>query len=166
MNTYTARSLRLADFKTNDNFVILGSPRSNPWFDLFEDELDFTFGFDNTKKSEFIRNKHPRKGEASVFVPTAEGWGTGQAYAIIALVGNPDQKGRVLLIAGTSAEATAASGNVVTSLDLLPGILKSHGIDPDGAPRQFELLLKVSTMAGSPNTFEVLACHTLPRSRS
>jgi hypothetical protein len=86
MDTHTARSLRLTDFKTDDSFVLLGSPRSNSWFELFQDQLDFSFEFDSVRKAEFVRNKHPRDGESSAYVPTAEGWETGQEYAIIALV--------------------------------------------------------------------------------
>ena len=40
----------------------------------------------------------------------AEGWGTGQAYAILALVRNTDQQGNILLLAGSNAEATEAAG--------------------------------------------------------
>jgi hypothetical protein len=162
MDTHTARSLRLTDFKTDDSFVLLGSPRSNPWFELFQDQLDFNFEFDSVRKAEFVRNKHPRNGEASVYVPTAEGWGTGQAYAIIALVNNATQGGKVLLLAGSNAEATEAAGRLVTNVDLFSGTLRSHGIDPRGSARRFEILLRVSTMAGSPNLFEMIACHQLP----
>jgi hypothetical protein len=158
---HTARSVRLGDFKTDDSFIVLGSPRSNPWVELFQDQLDFSFEFDNVRKAEFVRNKRPRNGEAPVYVPTAEGWGTGHAYAIVALVGNPNQKGQVLLLAGSNAEATEAAGKLASDLDALPKVLRSHGIDPNGPVRHFEILLQVSTMAGSPNTFEAIACHLL-----
>jgi hypothetical protein len=161
MDTRTARSVRLADFKTDDSFVLLGSPRSNPWVELFQDQLDLRFEFDGVRKAEFLRNKRPRAGEASIYVPTAEGWDTGQAYAIVALVDNPNQGGQVLLLAGSNAEATEAAGKLATNHALLAQTLRSHGIDPRGQPRHFEILLRVSTMAGSPNTFEVIACHVL-----
>jgi hypothetical protein len=35
MQTYRARSLQSLDFKTEDNFIVLGSPLSNPWINLF-----------------------------------------------------------------------------------------------------------------------------------
>jgi hypothetical protein len=162
MDTHTARSVRLTDFKTDDSFVLLGSPRSNPWVELFQDQLDFSFEFDSVRKAEFVRNKRPHPGEAAAYVPTAEGWGTGQAYAIAALVANPNQGGHVFILAGSNAEATEAAGKLATNQDLLPQALKSHGIDLNGSPRHFEILLRVSTMAGSPNTFEVIACHVLP----
>jgi hypothetical protein len=161
MLTQTARSVRLTDFKTDDNFILLGSPRSNPWAELFRDQLDFNFKFDLERKSEYILNKHPHAGEASVYVPTTEGWGTGQAYALVALVGNPNQAGQVLLIGGSTAEATEAAGKLAASPEQLPRILKSHGIDPSGAARHFQILLRVSTMAGSSNTFDVVAVHSL-----
>jgi hypothetical protein len=162
METHTARSVRLADFKTEDAFILFGSPRSNPWMELFENQLDFTFEFDETGKSEFIRNKHPRTGETASYVPTAEGWGTGQAYAILALVANPSQGGQVLLLAGSNAEATEAAGKLATDLPQFARTMKAHGFDPNGSSRHFEILLRVSTMAGSPNTFDVIAFHALP----
>jgi hypothetical protein len=158
---HTARSMRLGDFQAEDSFVLFGSPRSNPWVELFQDQLDFSFEFDNARKAEFIRNRHPRNGEPPAYVPTAEGWGTGHAYAIVALVGNPEQHGQVLLLAGSNAEATEAAGKLVLNFDSLSKILKSAGIDSNGPVRHFEILLRVSTMAGSPNTFEVVACHLL-----
>jgi hypothetical protein len=159
----TARSLRLADFKTEDSFILFGSPRSNPWAELFKDQLDFSFEFDPVRKAEFIRNKRPRGGEASAYVPTAEGWGTGQAYAIMALTGNPEQNGQVLLLAGSNAEATEAAGKLVANPAALARIFRAHGISPAAQAQHFEILLRVSTMAGSPNTSEVVACHALPR---
>lgn len=162
MDTHTARSTRLVDFKTDDSFILLGSPRSNPWDDLFRDELDFSFDFDPNRKSEFIRNRRPRTGESLTYIPTTEGWGTGQAYAVIALVPNPNQAGQILLIAGSSAEATEAAGNLATNPELFQRTLDREGISPHGKPRHFEVLMRVSTMAGSPNTFKVIACHVFP----
>jgi hypothetical protein len=161
LKIHTARSLQLLDFKTDDNFILLGSPRSNPWVERFSDQLDFTFAFDQTLKMEVVRNKRIQPGELAVYVPTANGWDTGHAYAIIALVANPNQNGRVALLAGSNAEATEAAGKLSTNLELLSSILKSHGIDPGGPPRPFEMLLHVSIMAGSSNTFDVIACHRL-----
>jgi hypothetical protein len=161
MEMQPARNMRLGDFKTEDSFVLFGSPRSNPWLGLFQDQLDFSFEFDDVRKAEFVRNRHPANGEAPAYVPTAEGWGTGQAYGIIALVANPEQNGQVLLLAGSDAEATEAAGKLVTNIDALSKILKGAGIDSNGRVRHFEILLRVSTMAGLPNTYAVVACHPL-----
>jgi hypothetical protein len=161
VETHTARGVRLADFKTEDSFVLLGSPRSNPWVELFQNQLDLTFEFDEARKAEYIRNKRPASGESPTYIPTAAGWDTGQAYGIIALVGNPNQSGQVLILAGSNAEATEAAGKMATNVKLLSQTLKNHGIDPTGPTRHFEILLQVSTMAGSSNTFDVIAFHQL-----
>jgi hypothetical protein len=161
VETHTARGVRLADFKTEDGFVLLGSPRSNPWVQLFQNQLDLTFEFDEARKAEYIRNKRPASGESSTYIPTAAGWDTGQAYGIIALVGNPNQSGQVLILAGSNAEATEAAGKMATNVKLLSQTLKNHGIDPGGPARHFEILLQVSTMAGSSNTYDVIAFHQL-----
>jgi hypothetical protein len=161
MKTDTARSIHLMDFKTNDTFILLGSPRSNPWFHLFEDQLDFRFEYDKALRQEIVVNRAMRSGEAGRYVPTAQGWDTGQAYAVVALVNNPGQSGQVLLLAGSNAEATEAAGKLVTNLDPLSRVLKDQGVDVRGPAQEFEILLKVASMAGSSNTFEVIACHRL-----
>ena len=163
VKTHTARSLQLIDFKSEDNFLILGSPRSNPWFGLFDEELDFRFEYDTALKQEVIRNAHPQPGEAARYLPTAQGWDTGQSYAVIAFVTNPGQTGRALLLAGSNAEATEAAGKLIVNLDQLSKELQRHGIDPHGPPQSFEALLRVSAMAGTSNSFEVIACHKLRR---
>src|ERR1700678_892927 len=95
-----ARSIQLTDLKSDNNFVFLGSPRSDPWFSLFSDQLDFRFVFNKSAGSEFIRNFHPRPNEQQQYIPSALGWATGDSYAILAFVKNPDQSGQVLLLAG------------------------------------------------------------------
>ena len=107
-------------------------------------------------------NKRPGKEESPAYIPTAGGWDTGQAYSILALVGNPNQTGQVLLIAGSNAEATEAAGKLVTNATFLTQLLKNHGIDPKDPTRHFEILLQVSTLAGSFNSYDIIAFHILP----
>lgn len=156
-----ARSIRLTDLKNDDSFVLLGSPRSNPWSALFDSQLDFTFAFDNSTHQEFVRNIHPRLHEAAVYTPTAQGWATGQSFAIVAFVQNLDQHGQVLLLAGASGEGTEAAGELATDIPRLSAVLQKCGIDPAGPIPHFELLLSVNTMAGAPNSADIVACHTL-----
>ncbi|HUA96711.1 MAG TPA: hypothetical protein VMA34_00130 [Terracidiphilus sp.] len=156
-----ARGIQLADLKTDDNFIFLGSPRSNPWSALFSDELDFRFVFDGATKQEIIRNVHPNKGELPAYIPTAMGWATGQSYAIVGFVKNLDQNGQVLLLAGANGEGTEAAGRLVTDPSRLSDALHRCGIEPGGPLKHFEILLSVSTMAGSPTNVQVVTCHAL-----
>jgi hypothetical protein len=161
LDVHAARSIRFADLKTDDNFIFLGSPRSDPWVALFNDQLDFQFAFDKNSQQEFISNVRPRQNELPAYNPTAPGWATGQSFGIVALVQNPDQDGQVLLLAGASGEGTEAAGKLVTDLPRLAQILKGCGLDTSGRPAHFELLLRFNAMAGSANNIDVVACHLL-----
>ena len=162
MDVRAARSIQLTDLKDDDNYIFLGSPRSNPWSALFSDELDFRFAFDKTTHQEIILNAHPRKNELPAYVPTALGWATGQSFAIMAFVQNLDQNGHVLLLAGASGEGTEAAGKLATDLPRLYATLQKCGMTRSVPIRHFELLMRVNTMAGAPNNSDVVACHILP----
>lgn len=162
IDVWGARNIELTSLKTDDNYILLGSPRSNPWSSLFNDQLDFRFAYDKALKQEVIQNSRPRIHELSQYVPTALGGGTGQSFAIIAVVQNLDQNGKVMLLAGANAEGTEAAGNFVTDLSRLTPALQACGVSDSGAQSHFELLLQVGTMAGSPNRASMIACHVLP----
>ena len=80
----------------------------------------------------------------------------------MAFVRNPDQNGHVLLLAGANAEGTEAAGKLATDLPRLAAALKACGIAPSGPLQHFELLLRLSMMAGSPTKVDIEACHALP----
>lgn len=164
-----ARDLQISNLKTDDNFIFLGSPISNPWSSVFDDQLDFRFVSADTPSGkssgiESIRNFHPRAGESTFYLPSAKGGGTGESFAIVALVANPDQSGQVLLLAGADREGTQAAGRLVTDLPRLAAAMQMCGIAPSGPARHFELLLRVDTMAGYPTQSVVAVCHLLPGS--
>jgi hypothetical protein len=156
-----ARSLQFSNLKSDDNFIFLGSPRSDPWISVFDDQLDFRFVIDNAG-FESIRNVHPRRNEQPAYVPNAGGGATGQSFAIVAFVRNPDQNGQILLLAGANAEGTQSAGKLVTDLSRLSMELRKCGISPSGPLEHFELLLHVKMMASSASEYDVVACHILP----
>ncbi len=165
IDAHAARSIQLSDLKSDDNFIFLGSPRSNPWFALFSDQLDFRFAFDKATRQEVIQNVRPRGRELQMYIPTAQGWATGRSFAIVAFIHNPDQNGQVLLLAGANGEGTQAAGKLATDLPRLTAALSRCGIHP-GDMRHFELLLGLNTIAGSPSDVDILACHILPASQN
>ena len=162
VDVHAARQIQLDDLRTDDNFIFLGSPRSDPWTDLFSDQLDFRFVFDKATQSEFILNVNPRANEWPAYTPTARGSLAGDTFAIIALVQNPDQDGQVLLLAGATAEGTVAAGKLVTDKTRLLPVLQKCGINLSGPVQHFELLLHLDSFAGSPSHIDVEACHVLP----
>lgn len=160
----SARDLRITDLETDDNLILIGSPRSNPWVQIFQSQLDFQFVFSRELSQEIIRDVRPRPGEQITYIPTARGFATGESFAILALVHNPNQSGQVLLLAGANGEGTEAAGHIVSDREHLMTALEFCGISPRARDQDFELLLRLHTMAGSPSTVEMAACHLLPGS--
>jgi hypothetical protein len=161
VGVHAARNIQFSDLKNDDNFVFLGSPRSNPWSSLFGEQLDFQFVWDKKSGQEIIRNVHPKANELPLYIPTAPGWATGQSFAILGLIRNPDQDGQVLLIAGANGEGTAAAGRLATDLPRLASTLEKCGIQTSAQLQHFEVLLRLNTMAGSPSQVVVQACHVM-----
>jgi hypothetical protein len=162
IDVHGARDIRLSEVYTDDNFIFLGSPRSNRWAGLFNNQLDFRFDLDGGQ--EIIRNVHPRSGEKPLYVPTAGGYATGESFATISFLPNPGKNGHVLLLAGANGEGTKAAGELITNRQRLSAELRNCGIKPTGPVRYFQLLLGLDTMAGSPSDVKVIACHVLPGS--
>jgi len=156
-----ARSLQLRDFETDDNFILLGSLSSNPWGALFAKGLDFAFDYDAGLKTEFIENKRPMAGELRRYIPTAQGGRTGRAFGIIAFIRNLNHSGHVLMLAGTTAEATEAAMKLVCKPGAVAALLRRNGIPDSGPPSHFEILLAVDEMAGTPGNCDVVAVHPL-----
>src|SRR5262249_28051401 len=123
--------------------------------------LDFSFGYDAGRREEVIENRKPGPGEPPVYSPTMPGWGTGDAYGIAAFVANPNQSGHIMLLAGSNSAATEAAGKFMTNRELVAQTLKAHDMDPYDEQLQFEILLRVNTIATSLNTFDIVACHRL-----
>ena len=157
----SARTLRFSDLLKDGNFILLGSPRSNPWVLYYSDHLDFRFFFDPASGQEIVENLHPRSGELKRYVPTALGNATGQSYAVASYLRNPDHLGHVLLIAGANAEGTEAVANLMTDSVALSEVMSRCGLPRQTPIPNFQFLLQLNTMAGSPGHSEVIACHAL-----
>jgi hypothetical protein len=152
-----ARRIQISDLQSDANFILLGSPRTNPWSNLYNNQLDFRFEYDPKTGKEVIHTTHPRPGELPAYIETAPGWATGQSYAIVAFLKNLDKSGQVLWIAGQTAEGTEAAGELVSDLPQLNTTLKNCGIRPSG-PNHFEILLRLNTLAGSPSNVDTVGC--------
>lgn len=159
---HSARSLHINDLQNDDNTILIGSPRSNPWVELFQDQLDFRFVFHQELNQEIVENVNPRGHEQTRYLPTARGFATGESFALVALLHSANRSGRALLLAGASGEGTEAAGHMVADRDHLVRLLEFCGISTSGPVQDFELLLELRTLAGSPNMTSMVACHLLP----
>ena len=164
---HTARAMRTADFRTDDDFILLGSPIANPWMDLFSRQLDFKFAYINDAgpADEDIENVHPRGNEPKVYTPLSNGFENNPraavSYAIIGFIKVPRQSGYALILAGTSAPATSAAAQMALNISDLPNVLRNCSGPSNESLQEFELLLKVNELAGSATSTDVITCHRL-----
>lgn len=159
-DVHVARAIRPSDLRTDDSYIFLGSSRSNPWINLFGDRMDFRIVYDSDTRQDVVVNRKPQNGELPVYKPTAKGLGTGQSYAVIALLPNPDQQGKVLSIAGASAEGTLAAANLIVHSSFTAGLRTACGTS--FSPPFFEELIRVDTIAGASTETKVISCHVHP----
>ena len=166
INVRAARDLHFSDLDTDGNLIFLGSPRTDPWTSLFDEQMDFRFIYDSASRQEVIQNVRPHPDEPAEYVPTAKGFATGQSFATVSFVRNPNHAGHVLILAGANAEGTKAAGELVTNPSSLASALQRCGIRSSSAAsdtvEHFQILLHLRMMAGSPTAFDVAACHILP----
>jgi hypothetical protein len=162
----SARHVRTGDFQSDNDFILLGSPVSDPWLEIFEQQLDFRFIYTDESTLQSIENVRPHGNELKLYVPQGEGFEvtppTGVAYAVIAFLQNSHQSGHVLILAGTGAEGTWAASQLVMNTTDLVAALNRCGHSRNQPLRNFEILLKVNIMAGSPTNTDIIACHQLP----
>jgi len=160
---YGSRQLQISDFKEERPLILLGAAPSNPWVELFIDKLNFVpYVFINQDASQTWKNRSPLPGEPAAYSASKNTESPATAYALIALLPNTGMKGQVLIIAGTSAEATEAAGEFVVDIPRLTEELRKRGIDPQSHPKHLELLLKVISISQGPRQFDVVAHRIIP----
>lgn len=153
----SARDLQLNDFRKGENMILLGSAASNPWVELFQDQLDFQIQMDPLRPHQAVRIRNPRPQDPSGPLNSVSTGNTGESYASLALVRGLGGKGHVLIAQGTSMEGTDVAGDLAFNREGLDPILTNCGVSAKNANTRFEILLKVSTTAGSVRAYKVLA---------
>lgn len=173
----TGHQVQLSDLKDH-NLILLGSSYSNPWGQMFEEKLSFRLELGGGRdpglagsvphqagQSAYpcdadivVRNLSPRAGEPAVY-PC---YSNNHSYAVVSFIPGENSTGDVLWIAGTTAESTAAAGEFVVDEKQTRRALKNAGIDPEGPPHFFELLLKVTSFVGGSTQAEVIAARVSP----
>jgi len=145
-----------ADSVKRDNVILIGSRKSNPWVDLFTDQMNFLVKYDSHLDQSFVVNLHPRAGEQAQYVQPANPYAS-LGYSVIAYLPNPSRTANALIVEGTNAEATAAAGDFITSEDAMENFFKR--LPGDKIP-YFEILLKTTRVSGTPFHADVVAYRT------
>ena len=149
MHPYSARDY-MPELVKHDNVILLGARIANPWDELFESRMNFVAETENSVTT--IVNRSPAAGEQKLYTRTDN-----SGYCTVAMLPNPSGNGRVLLLEGTSSEATEAAGDFLLSEEQLSRF--RHRINADHFP-YFEVLLKISSVRGTPLTATIEAYRT------
>jgi hypothetical protein len=154
-----ARNLHVRDFDNDDNFVIIGSARSNPWAALFEKNLKFTT--DSTYGSNCFNNRHVLAGESAQYCPQDPVNEQGTDFGRLAVLRNGNHKGRVVLIAGTLMESTEATGEFFLNPEsILPLEKVFHVSRPADLP-DYEVLLETHSVGGAGRSPKIINARTV-----
>ena len=151
-----ARNLNIRDFKA-DNFILVGSPRANPWVELFQPKMKFEFDFDKTVRQPLFRNKWPQPGEQKVFITGGVDGKSSESYAVVALLPNLNRTGNVLIIEGTNMEGTEAGVEFLTDPEFEKKIAVALRINSVSSNPYFEILLKLRTVGGTSKDVEAVS---------
>jgi hypothetical protein len=142
-----ARNIDIRDLKTG-NVILLGSRRANPWVEIFEPHIHYSYGYDIEARRSFFRNVAPRPGEPEILARNNNGASKEESYGLVALLPNMNTTGKVLLIEGLNMEGTDAAGEFLLNPQTC-AVLIQHLQHEIGFPGQhFEALLKLTPVAG------------------
>lgn len=142
-----------------DNVILLGSPRSNPWFELFQPAMSLRFHWDAARRRELIRDHAPKPGPPTEYgqgEPRSEANPLRPGYCVVAFLPNLARQRNVLLIGGTDGESTGAGGHLLTDETALTQIRERLQLQPGAALPHFEALLSTRKIGGTAPSYEVV----------
>jgi len=154
----SARDLRLRDMQ-DGNYILVGSPSSNPWVSLYERQLNFVESEGVAGQSmKFFQNKHPRQGEQATYRGLEFTGTTGVDYATISVLPTQSGHGNVLILQGLQQEGTEAAGLLLADPEGRRRLAKALGVSEDATrPVYFEALIRATAVGGAPDATEVVA---------
>jgi hypothetical protein len=152
IHLYNARNY-MPDLIKRDNVILIGARKSNPWDELFDSRMNFITQFDSPR----VINRAPTGNEQQTY-PGSDSVG----YCVVAYLPKEDHSGIVMLIEGTNAEATEAAGDFLLSEDQLSHFKQILHVSK--LP-YFQVLLKVSSVRGTPLAATVEAYRVYPNLR-
>jgi len=147
-----------AESLKNDNLILIGGKKANPWIYLFDDQMTFSLDYDDAQGLGYIANRHPHTNEAASYTPSRYPNGF-VGYSVVAYLPNPSHNGNVIIVTGTDSDATSAAAEFVTSEEQLDKFRKIIGAEHFP---HFEVLLKNSRLSGTSLSSEILAYRTYP----
>ncbi|MFT4113251.1 hypothetical protein [Silvibacterium sp.] len=152
-----ARELSMSDAK-EDNLILIGGARANPWVELFAPEMNFAVDYNWSTRQNTVVNKAPHPGESATYAESLGG-PQSSAYGLIAFQPSLDHQGDTLLVSGTTSAGTQAAADFLLNARTLEQFLRTI-VRPDGSIPHFELLLVGRNLGGNVPSWSVVAYRT------
>ena len=157
-----------AQFFHDDNIVLIGSHRSNPWVAIYEPSLNFFLDQDPKSGAPEYRNRSPRGQEPATFgIPamydtqkTEEK--TYPSYGVVALLKGCGNRGLTVLAEGLNTQGTQAAGDLIEDPERLDMLLRSIGHTPGTRVVPFEALFQITSVPGGYDTPRIIAYRLRP----
>jgi hypothetical protein len=135
------------------NTIFVGSSRSNPWVELFEDRMAYHFKQSQDSTPFVVTVDKPTGNEQAQYAISSDP-GRRTAYCLVVFLPNPTNTGNTLILAGTDSQATEAGGDFLTSeenLERLQVLLHQKAFP------YFQILLRISSSNGTPLGSEIIS---------
>lgn len=155
VSIYFSRDFAPEDLKTS-NVVLLGSRRSNPWVEYFENELTFRIDPDKASGYGVVVNRHPHQGEPARYPTTVQPPMT-ESFGVVAFVPNLARTGNVLILEGAGMHATEAAGELVTEEEPWMRVLQALHLGPGASLPYFEVLFRTRVLNAAMQPPEIVA---------
>jgi hypothetical protein len=154
-----ARDLSISEAK-EENLLLIGGPRANPWVELFATHMNFYVDYDWKAHRNFVVNKAPLKGESPTYIESATAT-PHEVYGLISFQPGLNGEGDALLVAGTSSAGTQSAVDFLLSGSAFSAFLRKVE-RKDGSISHFELLLEARSVGGNVPTSSVVAYRIAP----
>lgn len=149
------RTIEVKDLE-HGNFIFIGGVGSNPWVQAIQKQLAFEHVVEPAQRRRYFAPRSRRAGEPERFESDDnEGQGR-KLYTRVASVKNPFGTGRVILLGGTSRDATEAAGRYALSAQSVEQVTRLCGAPP-ASLSSFELILETSAIGGTPVAANLVA---------
>jgi hypothetical protein len=156
-------SLFTLDDVKNNNLIFVGSPSENLSLLDIPGTKEFVFQrvASGPRQGDLsIVSKHPRTGEANVFLASPSNVPMTQDYSVVGLVPGIGPGRYVLILAGTTTFGTQGAVEFVCRQDSLEKLLREIPGSGSGPIRSFEALIRVKIARGVPVETELVAART------
>lgn len=152
-----ARDVSVSELKQN-NVILIGSTRANPWVDLFSTAGRFRVGYDSKTHTNLVENRNPGKGEQARYDEAANS-ADHLAYGVVSYLPSLDGESSSLLIGGTSKAGTETASEFLLSPRFIAFLrtLDTKG----GALPHFEILLSAQNLNGNSYQRTIVCYHIL-----